>query len=192
MSHFSISVSSEPFLTCIPTTGLPSPVGDIDGDHQVGVANTHAYLWTGTAASGVDLTPPNATSSAVNGVYGDQQVGDARINGYHHAGIWRGTGASWIDLSQFLPGPQTNQDSQALDIWGDENLTHKFFTYSCPRLYDLQTVAYWILEKDAHTASFKANLRHITQVAIELDKSKAQFYYAKGYFYIVKINIKIL
>jgi transcriptional regulator with XRE-family HTH domain/KaiC/GvpD/RAD55 family RecA-like ATPase len=56
------------------------------------------------------------------------------------------------------------------DIWGDENVTYKFFTYSCPRLYDLETVAYWVLEKEAHTPSFKANLRHITQVAIELEK----------------------
>jgi len=60
------------------------------------------------------------------------------------------------------------------DVWGDENATYKWFTYSCPRLYDLRTVAYWILEKDAHTQSFKANLRHITQVAIELDKENGE------------------
>lgn len=63
------------------------------------------------------------------------------------------------------------------DIWGDENVTHKFFTYSCPRLYDLQTVAYWVLEKDAHTPSFKANLRHITQVAIELEKQNGDLFF---------------
>ncbi len=63
------------------------------------------------------------------------------------------------------------------DIWGDENVTHKFFTYSCPRLYDLQTIAYWILEKDAHTPSFKANLRHITQVAIELNKQDGDLFF---------------
>jgi len=63
------------------------------------------------------------------------------------------------------------------DIWGDENLTYKFFTYSCPRLYDLQTVAYWILEKEAHTPSFKANLRHITQVAIELEKQDGELFF---------------
>jgi transcriptional regulator with XRE-family HTH domain/KaiC/GvpD/RAD55 family RecA-like ATPase len=63
------------------------------------------------------------------------------------------------------------------DIWGDENLTYKFFTYSCPRLYDLQTVAYWILEKEAHTPSFKANLRHITQVAIELEKRDGDLFF---------------
>jgi transcriptional regulator with XRE-family HTH domain/KaiC/GvpD/RAD55 family RecA-like ATPase len=63
------------------------------------------------------------------------------------------------------------------DIWGDENMTYKFFTYSCPRLYDLQTVAYWVLEKEAHTPSFKANLRHITQVAIELEKQDGELFF---------------
>jgi len=56
-------------------------------------------------------------------------------------------------------------------------LSGKFFTYSCPRLYDLQTVAYWVLEKEAHTPSFKANLRHITQVAIELDKKNGELFF---------------
>jgi len=58
------------------------------------------------------------------------------------------------------------------DLWGDENKTYKFFTYLCPLLYDLGTVAYWILEKDAHSQKFKANLRHITQVVLELYKRK--------------------
>lgn len=58
------------------------------------------------------------------------------------------------------------------DLWGDENRTYKFFTYLCPLLYDLETVAYWILEKDAHSQKFKANLRHITQVVLELYKRK--------------------
>ena len=54
------------------------------------------------------------------------------------------------------------------DLWGDENSTYKFFTYMCPRLFDLETVAYWILEKDAHSQQFKANLRHITQDVFDL------------------------
>lgn len=62
------------------------------------------------------------------------------------------------------------------DIWGDENVTYKFFTYSCPRLYDLQTVAYWVLEKEAHSPAFKANLRHITQVAIGLEKQDGDLF----------------
>ncbi len=58
------------------------------------------------------------------------------------------------------------------DLWGDENVTHRFFTYMCPRLYDLGTVAYWGLEKEAHSQRFKANVRHITQVVIDLSKRK--------------------
>ncbi len=62
------------------------------------------------------------------------------------------------------------------DLWGDENSTYKFFTYMCPRLYDLGTVAYWLLEKEAHSQSFKANLRHITQVVLELYKKKDKLF----------------
>ncbi|MEW6162433.1 MAG: helix-turn-helix domain-containing protein [Nitrospirota bacterium] len=62
------------------------------------------------------------------------------------------------------------------DLWGDESSTYKFFTYICPRLYDLGTVAYWILEKEAHSQAFKANLRHITQVVLEVYKRKDKLY----------------
>jgi transcriptional regulator with XRE-family HTH domain len=62
------------------------------------------------------------------------------------------------------------------DLWSDENSTHKFFTYMCPRLYDLDTVAYWILDKEAHSQKFKANLRHITQVVIELYERREMLY----------------
>jgi ribosomal protein L24 len=34
-----------------------------------------------------------------------------------------------------------------------------------------------ILEKEAHTPSFKANLRHITQVAIELEKQDGELFF---------------
>jgi transcriptional regulator with XRE-family HTH domain len=62
------------------------------------------------------------------------------------------------------------------DLWENENLTYRFFTYMCPRLYDLETVAYWILEKEAHSQKFKANLRHITQVVLELYKRRERLY----------------
>jgi transcriptional regulator with XRE-family HTH domain/KaiC/GvpD/RAD55 family RecA-like ATPase len=62
------------------------------------------------------------------------------------------------------------------DLWNDENETHRFFTYMCPRLYDLGTVAYWLLEKEAHSPRFKANLRHITQVVFDLAKRKNNLY----------------
>jgi transcriptional regulator with XRE-family HTH domain/KaiC/GvpD/RAD55 family RecA-like ATPase len=81
--------------------------------------------------------------------------------------IERGAGVRYVFDS--LTGMQ--------DIWGDEDATYKLFTYSCPRLYDLQTVAYWVLEKEAHTPSFKANIRHITQVAIELNRGDGDLFF---------------
>lgn len=62
------------------------------------------------------------------------------------------------------------------DLWGDENDTYRFFTYMCPRLFDLDTVAYWILEKDAHSQKFKANLRHITQVVFDAYRRRDRLY----------------
>jgi transcriptional regulator with XRE-family HTH domain len=54
------------------------------------------------------------------------------------------------------------------DLWeGDEQIM-RFFTRQCPRLYELDTVAYWILEKNAHSEKFRAQLSHITQVVIDL------------------------
>ncbi len=55
-----------------------------------------------------------------------------------------------------------------LELWSEERKALGFFAYMCPRLYDLNTIAYWILEKEAHSEQFLANLRHITQVVIEL------------------------
>jgi transcriptional regulator with XRE-family HTH domain len=78
----------------------------------------------------------------------------------------------------FPPGARYVFDSLTgmQDLWGDENDTYKFFTYMCPRLYDLDTVAYWILEKEAHSQKFKANLRHITQAVLELYKRREMLY----------------
>ncbi len=58
-----------------------------------------------------------------------------------------------------------------LDLWGDENRVLRLFGHLCPRLYDLSTLAYWLVEKEAHSESFLAKVRHITQVLIELSLS---------------------
>jgi transcriptional regulator with XRE-family HTH domain/KaiC/GvpD/RAD55 family RecA-like ATPase len=58
------------------------------------------------------------------------------------------------------------------DLWADSTRAYRFFTYACPRLYDMRTIAYWILEKEAHSPSFRANLRHVTQVALDLSRAK--------------------
>ena len=77
-------------------------------------------------------------------------------------------------------GPKTRYVFDSLtgiqDLWGDEEKVYKLFTHSCPRLYDMDTIAYWILEKDVHSPAFKANLKHITQVALELISTDNSLY----------------
>ncbi len=58
------------------------------------------------------------------------------------------------------------------DLWGDENAVLLFFGHFCPRLFDINTVAYWLLEKEAHSERFLAKLRHITQVVVEIAVSR--------------------
>ncbi len=54
------------------------------------------------------------------------------------------------------------------ELWGGEENLIKFYAHSCPRLYDLNTIAYWILEKGAHSARLRAQINQIAQVAIDL------------------------
>jgi transcriptional regulator with XRE-family HTH domain/KaiC/GvpD/RAD55 family RecA-like ATPase len=54
------------------------------------------------------------------------------------------------------------------DLWGSDEPVLKFFTRQCPRLYELDTIAYWILEKNVHSQAFRSQLNHITQVVIDL------------------------
>jgi Nif-specific regulatory protein len=59
-----------------------------------------------------------------------------------------------------------------LDLWGDEDVVLRFFGHICPRLFDLRTIAYWLLETEAHSPRFLAKVRHITQVVLEIGISR--------------------
>ena len=54
------------------------------------------------------------------------------------------------------------------ELWGGEDHILNFYSHSCPRLYELNTVAYWIMEKDAHSSKLRAQINQVAQVAIEL------------------------
>ena len=58
------------------------------------------------------------------------------------------------------------------DLWANEKQVLRFFGHFCPRLFDLNTVAYWLLEKGAHPDHFLARIRHITQVVLEVTMSQ--------------------
>ena len=53
------------------------------------------------------------------------------------------------------------------ELWGEEG-SLRFFTYTCPKLFELKALAYWPLAKDAHSKAFLANINHITQLVIDL------------------------
>jgi DNA-binding XRE family transcriptional regulator len=54
------------------------------------------------------------------------------------------------------------------DLWGGEESILKFYSHACPRLYELETIAYWVVEKGAHSNRLKAHINQIAQVAIDL------------------------
>jgi transcriptional regulator with XRE-family HTH domain len=54
------------------------------------------------------------------------------------------------------------------ELWGGEEAILRFYGHACPRLYELETVAYWIMEKEAHSTRLKASIGQIAQVVIEL------------------------
>ena len=52
--------------------------------------------------------------------------------------------------------------------WGPEAALASFLGW-CPRLYQARTVAYWLLEREAHPPAFRSRLADITQVILDLD-----------------------
>ena len=54
------------------------------------------------------------------------------------------------------------------ELWGGEEQLLNFYTHSCPRLYELNTIAYWIMEKKAHSSRLRAQIGQIAQVVIDL------------------------
>ncbi len=60
------------------------------------------------------------------------------------------------------------------DLWEGEDQILKFYSHSCPRLYEMDTIAYWIIEKNAHSGRLKAHINQIAQVAVDLSMSQGR------------------
>ena len=60
------------------------------------------------------------------------------------------------------------------ELWGGEEHIINFYSHSCPRLYELNTIAYWIIEKQAHSRRLKAKINQIAQVAIDLSVARGK------------------
>ncbi|HEY8748065.1 MAG TPA: DUF4082 domain-containing protein [Tepidisphaeraceae bacterium] len=92
-----------------PATVTNSFAYGVSGNQQVGMGyggavgpNSHAFLWTGTAASAVNLNPSQLGSieSIAMAVSGNQQVGyfNPGPGNQEHAVLWNGTAASAVSL----------------------------------------------------------------------------------------------
>ena len=104
---------------------------------------SRASLWSGTAASWVDLHPTGTSSSYAWAIHEGWQVGYAQFGTTDHASLWSGTAASWEDLSLLLVGSWGNSRAMTVssdgtwlyvidNAWGDRNL---FCT--CPSVEEL-------------------------------------------------------
>ncbi|MDJ0721448.1 MAG: helix-turn-helix domain-containing protein [Desulfobacterales bacterium] len=54
------------------------------------------------------------------------------------------------------------------ELWGSEAQVLRFYSRACPRLYELNTIAYWIIEREAHSVRLRANISKIAQVVMDL------------------------
>ncbi len=60
------------------------------------------------------------------------------------------------------------------ELWGGEQHLINFYSHACPRLYELNTIAYWIIEKEAHSTRLRAQINQIAQVAIDLSVKRGK------------------
>ncbi len=60
------------------------------------------------------------------------------------------------------------------DLWEGEEHILKSYSHSCPKLYEMDTIAYWIIEKKAHSARLKAHINQVAQVAVDLSMARGR------------------
>ena len=60
------------------------------------------------------------------------------------------------------------------ELWQGEDQILNFYAHSCPRLYELNTVAYWVIEKRAHSSRLRAQINQIAQVVIGLSVKRGK------------------
>lgn len=93
-----------------PTGALQSAATGVSAGQQSGwaqlgptVGHTRASLWTGSAASWVNLHPATTTYSRAYAAGDGQQVGEAPVN-LSRAALWNGSAGTWVDLHPAAAG----------------------------------------------------------------------------------------
>ncbi|MCA9279955.1 MAG: hypothetical protein H6815_12700 [Phycisphaeraceae bacterium] len=130
LAGFTTSVHAQWTVTNLHPPGLSSGWQSealaISGGQQVGLVFGgsgvgRAILWSGSAASWIDLSPPGSSWSRAVAVSGGQQVGSATI-GNTRAGLWNGTAASWVDLHPTATTGTINAYSGAIATSGGQQV----------------------------------------------------------------------
>jgi hypothetical protein len=86
--------------------GLSGSLGRLLLREAFAYAGPHALLWSGTALSAVDLSPPGIPWSPATAVAGGRQVGwgaGPATNYYPRALLWSGSAESVVNLHALLP-----------------------------------------------------------------------------------------
>lgn len=60
------------------------------------------------------------------------------------------------------------------ELWKSEDEIVDLYSRTCPRLYELKTIAYWIMEKNAHSEWVKAHIAKIAQVVVDLSLQRGK------------------
>lgn len=116
-----------------PGVGDGSSALAVNGGHQGGDVAGHAAIWSGSAASWIDLQPEGVQFSYVTGISGNQQMGTVLTDGsLYRAGLWNGSAATYIDLTpdSLSEADGTDTDGFQQVGWGKQGLTRQACLWS--------------------------------------------------------------
>jgi len=65
------------------------------------------------------------------------------------------------------------------ELWKDEKAVLDFFTFTCPKLYDLKALAYWIVRRESHSKEFISGIMQTTQIVFSINTTETDYYELK-------------
>lgn len=65
------------------------------------------------------------------------------------------------------------------ELWKDEKAVLDFFTFTCPKLYDLKALAYWIVRRESHSKEFISGVMQTTQIVFSVNTTESDYYELK-------------
>ncbi|MBN2476295.1 MAG: hypothetical protein JXB62_16905 [Pirellulales bacterium] len=66
--------------------------------------------------------------------------------------------------------------SDLATIWGSDRMLGNFFLLTCPFIYDLQSLAYFALQRGAHSLDAITPISHTTQILLDVYEHQAELY----------------